>query len=76
MAYRAVHALALAVHRKCHTSKRPPDVILHVHSSFTRPSALAVMEGTRLILVYMHLWQSQIEIVCILFRCNVFQAHH
>ena len=33
-----------AVHRKCHASKRPPDVILH--RSFTRPSTtLAVIEG-------------------------------
>ena len=40
-----------AVHQKCHTSKRPPDVILR--RSFTRPSTtLAVIEGlgTRLIL--------------------------
>ena len=39
-----------AVHQKCHTSRRPPDVILR--RSFTRPSTtLAVIEGlgTRLV---------------------------
>ena len=33
-----------AVHRKCHASRRPPDIILR--RSFTRPSTtLAVIEG-------------------------------
>ena len=32
-----------AVHRKCHTSKRPPDVILR--RSFTRPSTALGVEG-------------------------------
>ena len=55
-----------AVYQKCHTSKRPPDVILRM--SFTRPSTvLAVIEGlgTRLadVLAYttnntlkVHMW--------------------
>ena len=32
-----------AVHRKCHASQRPPDVILH--RSFTRPSTMLAVEG-------------------------------
>jgi len=44
-----------AVHRKCHTSRRPPDIILR--RSFTRPSTvLAVIEGLGTSLMYVHIY--------------------